>query len=103
MKIGEIKEKVRKSEYETSSHAEEERGNEKISNDEIEGAILKGEVIEDYPDDARGPSCLILGWIRKRTPLHIVCGLTSTGWVRIITVYIPTKDKWGDNFRKRRR
>jgi hypothetical protein len=54
---------------------------------------LNGEVLEDYRDDVRGPSCLILGYGEAK-PLHIVCGYSAKGWTRIITVYIPQRPKW---------
>ena len=53
------------------------------------------EVLEEYVHDSRGPSCLILGYSKGR-PIHIVCGYTKTGWIRIITVYIPKAPKWID-------
>lgn len=98
-----IRQRIRGSQYEMSYHAEHERGLEKITNAEIEEALLNGETIEDYPDDLRGPSCLVLGWIRRKVPLHVVCGLSPSGWLRIITLYIPREDKWEDSFRRRKR
>lgn len=82
MEIGEIQGKVRKEEYEISFHAEKER-------------YYDGEILEDYPDDPRGSSCLVLGYSQNR-PIHIVCGYTFTKWIRIITVYIPRLPKWID-------
>ena len=32
-----------------------------ITTKDVENVIMMGEVIEDYPDDSRGHSCLILG------------------------------------------
>ena len=95
MKIEEIKEKVRRDKYEVSFHAEEERYAEDITISDLETAISNGEILEDYPDDPRGPSCLILGYSQNR-PIHIVSGYTSTGWLRIITIYIPRLPKWID-------
>jgi len=40
---------------------------------EIREAIVSGEVIEDYPEDKYGPSCLILGYTRSGRPLHLQC------------------------------
>lgn len=93
MEIGEIQEKIKSEEYEISFHAEKERYAEGITINDLETAIFNGEVLEDYPDDPRGPSCLILGYSKNR-PIHIVCGYTSIKWVRIITVYIPKSPKW---------
>jgi hypothetical protein len=95
VKIEEIREKIRREEYEISFHAEKERYTEDITIDDLENAIRNGEILEDYPDDKRGPSCLILGNSQKK-PIHIVCGYTSVKWIRIITVYIPRPPKWID-------
>ncbi len=93
MEIAKIREKVGKDEYEISLHAEKERYAEDIMISDLENAIFSGEILEDYPDDPRGPSCLILGYLHNR-PTHIVCGESAAGWMRIITVYIPKLPKW---------
>ncbi|MBI4007747.1 MAG: DUF4258 domain-containing protein [Planctomycetes bacterium] len=95
MDIREIKEKIRLGEYEISYHAEKERYAEDITITDIETAITNGEILEDYPDDPRGSSCLILGYSQNRH-IHIVCGYTSLKWIRIITVYLPKRPKWID-------
>ncbi|KAA3606596.1 MAG: DUF4258 domain-containing protein [Candidatus Scalindua sp. AMX11] len=43
-----------------------------ITTDDVRKTILQGEVIEEYPDDPRGESCLIFYTPGKR-PLHVVC------------------------------
>ncbi len=95
MDIVEIKEKVKNDEYEISFHGEKERYAEDIALKEIETAVDNGEILEDYPDDPRGPSCLVLGHSENR-PLHIVCGCAPEGSVRVITVYVPKPPKWSD-------
>ncbi len=95
MKIQEIRQKVRRGEYEISFHAEKERYAEDISIPEIETAILNGEILEDYPTDPRGESCLILGYSGGNA-IHIVCGFTTLKSIRIITVYLPKPPKWID-------
>ncbi|MBI5116171.1 DUF4258 domain-containing protein [Candidatus Poribacteria bacterium] len=79
-----------------SFHAHEERQNEEIETFHIEEAILNGKITEDYPEDKRGPSCLILGYAHGR-PLHIVCGQARNGWpfwlaYRPISVFLSTRD-----------
>jgi len=96
MDIEWIKSKVEKEDYEFSDHAEEERQADKILIDEIEGVLVEGEIIEDYPNDPRGPSCLVLGYGNEGCSIHVVCGKTKSGDLRIITVYIPTMPKWKD-------
>lgn len=100
MDIEEIKKKVRLGRYEISFHAETERYAEDITILDLETTIDNGEILEDYPDDPRGPSCLVLGYSQSR-PIHIVCGYTTMGWLRIITVYIPQPPKWINNKTRR--
>jgi hypothetical protein len=101
MDIREIREKVQHEQYEISFHAEKERYEEDISIPDLEEAVANGQILEDYPDDPRGPSCLVLGYVGQR-PLHIVCGYTPARWIRIITVYIPKPPKWIDERTRRR-
>jgi Domain of unknown function (DUF4258) len=62
--------------YEFSGHAEDERQAERISIADVEAALLNGELLEDYPNDPRGPSCLVLGYGIPGYPIHVVCGQT---------------------------
>lgn len=64
--------------------------------EEIEEAMINGEILEDYVNDPRGPSCLVLGYGREGYPIHLVCGQTPSKALRIITVYIPTPPRWID-------
>jgi len=95
MDIEDLKEKFRRGDYEISLHAEKERYDEDISLYDIEVAVANGEILEDYPDDSRGASCLMLGYADSQ-PFHVVCGYTSTKSIRVITVYIPKPPKWVD-------
>jgi hypothetical protein len=95
MEIDEIKKKIKTHRYETSFHAEKERYAEDITIHDLKTAIGDGEILEDYPDDPRGPSCLVLGHSRNR-PIHIICGFTLIKWLRIVTVYVPRWPKWID-------
>lgn len=88
-----IKERVKKNEYLYTLHADEERRNEGLSIAQVEQALLNGRILEDYPHDPRGPSCLVYGNASGR-PIHVVCGRNRSGWLVLITVYIPTMPKW---------
>lgn len=70
-----------------------------ITTKDIRRVIENGEVIEDYPEDARGHSCLILG-IADNRPVHIVCS-SKKEYLAIITAYIPDDQEWDDNYKKR--
>ena len=99
-----IRKLVTEGKYEFSKHAERERQLDMILINELEDALKNCEIIEDYPDDHRGASCLVLGFSGQR-PIHAV----STTKVEpeellLITVYDPSKrpNKWTENYRKRR-
>jgi len=87
-------------EYLLTAHASDRAVWRGISSREMEEAILDGEVIEDYPDDKYGPSCLILGYTRDGRPLHI--HVTYPPEVKVITVYEPSQEEWNQGFRKRK-
>ena len=57
-------------------------------------------MIEDYPDDVRGHSCLLLGVIEKNRVIHVVCA-PKEDFLAIITAYIPSELEWRNNFRER--
>ncbi|MGZ8453904.1 MAG: DUF4258 domain-containing protein [Candidatus Binatia bacterium] len=99
-----IRNLVRDGNYEFSIHAERERQADRITVLELEVALTNCEIIEDYQNDPRGPSCLVLGFFNDR-PIHIVCAIKeSPQEVLLITVYDPSKrpDKWTDHYRTRR-
>jgi hypothetical protein len=64
---------------------------------EIEEAITgRSEVIEDYPEDKYGSSCLIVGFTKAGRPLHMQCSYPSRPLIRIVTVYEPDPNLWID-------
>ncbi|HZK76493.1 MAG TPA: DUF4258 domain-containing protein [Candidatus Kapabacteria bacterium] len=71
-----------------------------ITPDEVVGVVQRGEIIEDYPHDRRGHSCLLLGTGHNGRSLHVVCA-PKKDHLTIITAYIPDVDFWEEAFRKR--
>ena len=61
MKMQWIKEQVEKGNYQLKLYAVERASIRGIDPLEVKEALLNGEVIEDYPDDKRGHSCLVYG------------------------------------------
>ena len=100
MNIDDIRQLIREGRYEISLHAQQERLEDDLDISEIEAVITHGEIIEAYPNDPRGPSCLVagqagaksvhavLGWVRKRDDNERI--------LRVITVYLPQPPKWKD-------
>ena len=69
---------------------------------EVRKVIFEGEIIEDYPDDARGHSCLMLGYGDKNRALHVVCA-PKDEYLAIITTYVPDEEQWEEGFKHRRK
>lgn len=67
---------------------------------EVRQVVQQGEVIEDYPEDVRGHSCLILGSGIEGRPVHVVCS-PKKEYLTIITAYIPSEQEWTNDFRTR--
>jgi hypothetical protein len=71
-----------------------------ITTSEVHGVVDEGEVIEDYPEDVRGHSCLMLGYGDGGRAIHIVCS-PKDEYLALITAYLPEKDEWSNDFRTR--
>ena len=100
--IEQIRRKIAEGQFEFSQHAVDVTIFRHISVDEIRQAIAVGEIIEDYPNDKYGPSCLILGRTQAGRVLHIQCTHPSRQLIKMITVYEPDRELWSEDFRARR-
>ena len=92
---------VASGDYTLRWHALEQAEQREILLEEIEQALLAedSEIVEDYPEDTRGSSCLILGWTKRRRPIHVQVSYPPD--MTVITVYEPDQERWTD-FRVRR-
>jgi len=69
-----------------------------ISVGQLEEAFLGNvEIIENYPDDKYGPSCLLLGYTSLGRALHVLCSYPSHPILKVITIYEPDKGQWVDD------
>lgn len=67
---------------------------------EVREAVGTGAVIEDYPEDVRGHSCLLLSKGHGGRPIHVVCA-PKEDYLAIITAYVPSADEWENDFQTR--
>jgi len=67
---------------------------------EVRQVVAEGEVVEDYPEDVRGHSCLLLGYGTDAQPIHVVCA-PKEDYLAVITAYLPDQREWSDDFKKR--
>lgn len=100
--IDELRQKIARGALEYSLHAVQQLVARNITPEEVTEAILAGEVIEDYPQDKYGPSCLVLGRTLDRRSLHVQCTHPSRPLVKVITAYEPDPTKWDQSLKHRK-
>lgn len=68
MELKQIMSLISQKDYRLTLHAEFERDADQITVEEIEEALFSPEakIIEDYPNDPRGHSCLVLGFTKQK-------------------------------------
>jgi hypothetical protein len=94
--IDQLRSKIVANQFEFSRHALDQSILRGISVQELREAIASGEVIEDYPEDKYGPSCLVFGSTKTGRPIHIQCSHPSRGNIKIITLYQHDPEQWID-------
>jgi hypothetical protein len=78
-----IRSKIASDQFEFSKHAVDQTLLRRVSVQEIREAVATGQIIEDYPNDKYGPSCLILGFTLAQRPLHIQCSFHLGPWSKL--------------------
>ncbi|MEB3295175.1 MAG: DUF4258 domain-containing protein [Synechococcales bacterium] len=66
-----IRHKFSRDQFEFSKHALDQLILRQIQLKEVREVIINGQVIEDYPNDKYGPSCLISGFTQGQRPIHV--------------------------------
>ena len=101
MDIEDIRRKVGEGRYSISFTHTEKLRLRRIKAADIEQAVKTGNIIEDYPYDPRGASCLILGRIGDR-PLHILFARLEAEEILVVTAYEPDPEEWEDDWQTRK-
>jgi hypothetical protein len=86
-----------------SQHAVDESILRHIPVADVHAAVLTGEIIEDYPQDKYGPSCLVLGFARDGRPLHVHCTHPWRERLKVFILYWPDPSLWVDSRTRRQR
>ncbi|BAZ82168.1 MAG: DUF4258 domain-containing protein [Sphaerospermopsis kisseleviana] len=100
--LEEIQTKFSQDQFEFSKHGVDQSILRGIGVKEIKKAIQNGKIIEDYPNDKYGASCLIHGFTQNGRPIHVQCSYPSRSLIKIITVYEPDSHRWSDDFTRRK-
>ena len=72
-----------------------------ISTHKVRAVIAESVVIEDYPEDVRGHSCLLLGYGHRERPIHLLCA-PKPEYLAITTAYLPTLAEWESDWQTRK-
>lgn len=96
MGIEQIQRLCKQNALEVTHHAQKRLEQRNILPEQVQQAILVGEIIEEYPDDYPYPSCLILG-----NGLHMVIA-TTENMLYLVTAYAPNVIRWDDTFKLRK-
>lgn len=94
MSIKEIQDRIKQGLYRFSDHAVKRMIERSIERSEVEYVIMRGEIIEEYPDDKYFPSCLIYGKTVGGRDLHVQISFPPS--VVLITTYEPDPEEWID-------
>jgi hypothetical protein len=99
--LQQIQESLRQEEFSLTLHAQQQITARRIKVAEIRTALLSdnAEVIEDYPEDPRGSSCLVYGKIGEKV-LHI--HISHPPEIVVITAYEPDPDRWTLDLKQRK-
>jgi uncharacterized protein DUF4258 len=92
-----VKAKFQRNEFELSQHALDQTIVRRITVQELREAVAASEVIEDYPSDKYGPTCLLLGFTSAARPLHVQVSYPSRPLIKVVTVYQPDPNRWVDH------
>ncbi|MEW6349546.1 MAG: DUF4258 domain-containing protein [Thermodesulfobacteriota bacterium] len=94
-----LREQASREDIRVSIHAYREMAEEGASYDEVREVLEDACVVENYPDQTRGPCCLVCRRTSEGRYLHVVC-TTGLQVAVIITVYEPTAPKWVSPFER---
>lgn len=83
-KIGQIQALVRNGLFYLTEHADDEAGIDGFDIYDVEHGILNGKIRRTWPREGKYE---VVGVSLDRRPIGIVCRITGTGKVRVITVY----------------
>ena len=101
LNINTIKQMVKDGKIRWTNHVIVRLFQRNISQEDIEKALLNGEIIEEYEDSYPYPSCLVYGINLNNKVLHIVCGSNGEElW--IITAYYPDNIEWERDLKTRK-
>jgi hypothetical protein len=87
MDIEFIRDLIRSKRYSTIEHSELRKKKRVIAEEDIQSAILGGEIVKEYPNRNPLPRCVIRSMETTYQPLEVVCDVDEqSGWLTIVSV-----------------
>jgi len=88
-----------------SDHGYDELAADGLTARECVASIDSGLVVEDYPEYPKGPCVLVLQTDAGGGPIHALWGIPSGGEspAVLVTAYRPDPQRWGADYRRRKR
>jgi hypothetical protein len=102
--LAKVRELVKARMVRVSQHAISELLDDDISLQAVVDGIESAEIVEDYPDHARGPCVLCLQRIEADQLVHVLWGIAAhcPGVTTLVTAYRPDPERWMDDLLTRR-
>ena len=99
-----VRQLVAAKEVRISFHGYNELEDDGILATEVINGVQACVVVEDYPDYAKGPCVLVLQRDAAGGAVHAVWGIPmgAAGPAVLVTAYRPDRQKWTDDFLRRR-
>jgi hypothetical protein len=96
---------LQQGEIRISEHGYEELAADGITVREIVAGVFNAVVLEEYPHYPKGPCVLTLQKDRGGQPIHVVWGIPrgSAPPAVLVTAYRPDRERWADDFRRRKK
>ena len=102
MKIDKIRQAVREGRTNTRYHVSRRMLERRILYEDVLEVISEGEVVESYPEAKPFPAYLMMGHIKEKEPLYVLCSFDDE-IVHIITVHWLDPKKWITPWTRRKR
>ena len=87
-----------------SEHGYDELAEDGIFVRDIVSGLHDAEILEEYPEYHKGACILVLEYDCEEKPVHAVWGIPKgkSSPAVLVTAYRPDKNRWSDDFRRRK-